>query len=37
MTNTYEEFSLESKLELLWLADLRGRRGEESRELEEAF
>lgn len=25
---TYEELSLASKFELLWLADLRGRRGE---------
>lgn len=31
---TYEEFSLASKLELLWLAALRGRRGE-ARELVE--
>lgn len=31
---TYEELSLASKFELLWLADLRGRRGE-ARELVE--
>lgn len=31
---TYEDVNLASKLELLWLADLRGRRGE-ARELVE--